>query len=145
MQTAVLFIRPYQVGDQQVVVQLWHSCNLTRAWNDPYKDIARKLTVQPELFLVGEIDGAVVGTVMAGFDGHRGWVNYLAVAPDQQRRGHARALMVAVEQRLIALGCPKINLQVRTGNAAVVDFYERLAFTQDQVLTYGKRLIPDIT
>ena len=65
-------IRPYHADDQGAVVSLWENCGLTRSWNDPRKDIARKLTVQPELFLVGSLDGVLVATVMAGYDGHRG-------------------------------------------------------------------------
>lgn len=136
-------IRTYQSADADAVVQLWAECGLTRPWNDPYKDIARKLTVQPEMFLVGTVDHAIVAVVMGGYDGHRGWVNYLAVAPAYQRRGYAAALMQEIEQRLLALGCPKINLLVRGGNTAVVSFYEKLAFQQDDVISLGKRLIPD--
>jgi ribosomal protein S18 acetylase RimI-like enzyme len=99
-----MHIRPFQASDEAAVVALWERCRLTRPWNDPRKDIARKLSVQPELFLVGVIGGEVVASAMAGYDGHRGWVNYLAVAPEQQRRGLGRALMREVEQRLVALG-----------------------------------------
>ena len=74
-------IRPFQPADEAAVIALWEACKLTRPWNDPRKDIARKLAVQPELFLVGTVDGEIVATVMAGYEGHRGWVNYLAVAP----------------------------------------------------------------
>ncbi|WP_038852038.1 GNAT family acetyltransferase [Bordetella petrii] len=143
MTPPALTIRPYQTPDADAVVQLWHDCGLTRAWNDPYKDIDRKLGVQPELFLVGALQDQVVASVMAGYDGHRGWVNYLAVAPAVRRRGYASQLMNAVEQRLLAMGCPKINLLVRTGNTVVVDFYKALAFRQDEVISLGKRLIPD--
>lgn len=136
-------IRTYQPADADAVVQLWTECGLTRPWNDPYKDIARKLTVQPEMFLVGTVGGTIVAAVMGGYDGHRGWVNYLAVAPAHQRRGYAAALMAEIEQRLIAMGCPKINLLVRGGNTEVVSFYEKLAFQQDDVISLGKRLIPD--
>ena len=137
-------IRTFQPADTDAVVQLWHDCQLTRPWNDPYKDIARKMTVQPEMFLVGTVGSNVVAAVMAGYDGHRGWVNYLAVAPAYQRRGYAGALMQEVEHRLLAMGCPKISLLVRSGNAAVVAFYKKLAFQQDEVVSLGKRLIPDI-
>lgn len=137
-------IRTFQPTDADAVVRLWTVCGLTRPWNDPYKDIARKLTVQPEMFLVGTVNDTIVAAVMGGYDGHRGWVNYLAVAPDYQRRGYAAALMHEIEQRLLALGCPKINLLVRGGNTAVVAFYEKLAFKQDDVISLGKRLIPDM-
>ena len=86
-------IRPFLLADEPAVIALWEECRLTRPWNDPRKDIARKLAVQPELFLVGVIDEAVRASVMAGYEGHRGWVNYLAVAPRFRGRGHARALM----------------------------------------------------
>ncbi|MFN4265615.1 MAG: GNAT family acetyltransferase [Aquabacterium sp.] len=138
-----MIIRPYQPLDKEAVIQLWQRCELTRPWNDPRKDIARKLSVQPELFLVGVEDGAIVATAMAGFDGHRGWINYLAVAPERQRQGHGRQLMRAVEDALLAVGCPKLNLQVRAGNAKAVAFYEALGYGQDELVSMGKRLISD--
>lgn len=143
MNFPTLDIRPYRVADKDAIVHLWQTCGLTRPWNDPHRDIARKLTVQPDLFLVGKIDGQVVASIMGGYDGHRGWINYLAVAPAHQRRGYASTLMHAVEQRLLELGCPKISLQIRAGNAAVVGFYQSLAFQEDKVVSLGKRLIPD--
>jgi ribosomal protein S18 acetylase RimI-like enzyme len=113
------------------------------SWNDPHKDIRRKRSVQPELFLVGVIDGSVIATVMAGFDGHRGWVNYLAVAELCRRHGLGRILMQRVENQLRDMGCPKLNMQVRSSNAAVLAFYERLGYAQDPAVSLGKRLIPD--
>jgi len=136
-------IRSYQPSDEAAVVALWQACGLTRPWNDPHKDIARKLQVQPELFLVGELDGQLIASAMAGYDGHRGWVNYLAVAPEQQRRGYAAQLMQHIEQQLLAMGCPKLNMQVRTSNSAVLAFYRRLGYAQDEAVSLGKRLIPD--
>lgn len=138
-----MHIRPFQPADQAAVIDLWQRCELTRPWNDPQQDIRRKLGVQPELFLVGERDGRLVASAMAGFDGHRGWVNYLAVCPTQRRRGLGRQLMTAVEQRLEALGCPKLNLQVRDGNQAVLAFYERLGYRVEPLTSLGKRLIAD--
>ena len=88
-----MLIRPYSEPDEIAVVELWQACRLTRPWNDPHRDIARKLLVQRELFVVGEVDGRVVGSVMAGYDGHRGWVNYLAVHPASRGMGHGQALM----------------------------------------------------
>jgi ribosomal protein S18 acetylase RimI-like enzyme len=143
MTEARLHVRPFAPADTEAVVALWRECGLTRPWNDPYKDIARKLQVQPELFLVGEVAGAVVSTVMAGYEGHRGWVYYLAVAPAHQRRGCARELMQHVEAALLARGCPKISLLVRSANTAVLDFYARLGYAQDAAVPLGKRLIPD--
>lgn len=125
------------------MVRLWSECDLVRPWNDPHKDVQRKLTVQPELFLVGLVDGTLVATAMAGFDGHRGWVNYLAVAEGHRRRGLGRALMDRIEELLKALGCPKLNMQIRSTNTAVLAFYERLGYSRDQTVSLGKRLIPD--
>lgn len=136
-------IRPFAEADMSAVVDLWKLCDLTRPWNDPTKDITRKLTVQPELFLLAEQEGRIIGSVMAGYEGHRGWINYLAVHPDHRRAGLGRQLMAAAEKRLLSLGCPKINLQVRTSNAAAIGFYQSIGFAQDEVVSYGKRLIPD--
>lgn len=136
-------IRPYEESDEAAVVALWQAAGLTRPWNDPHKDIARKLSVQREMFLVGTIEGQVMASVMAGYEGHRGWVNYLAVMPEQRGHGYSRLLMQRVEEMLLALGCPKINLQVRTTNTAVIDLYRHLGYAQDEAVSLGKRLIPD--
>jgi ribosomal protein S18 acetylase RimI-like enzyme len=136
-------IRPFQAGDQEAVVDLWSRCGLLRPWNDPRKDIARKLRVQPELFLVLEIDGVLAGTVMAGYDGHRGWINYLAVDPGTRHRGLGRALMAEAERLLRERGCPKINLQVRRDNREALAFYERIGFAEDAAVSLGKRLERD--
>ena len=137
-------IRAFEAADEDAVVALWEDCGLTRPWNDPHKDIARKLTTQPELFLVGEDDGAVIATAMIGFDGHRGWVYYLAVDPTRRGEGHSRALMAEAERILIELGCPKLMLMVRAENTAVTDLYEHLGYTTETTLVMGKRLIPDV-
>ena len=136
-------LRPYATADEEAVVELWRRCELTRAWNDPRKDIQRKLTTQPELFLVGRLDGAVIATVMAGYDGHRGWVNYLAVAPEHRTKGFGRLLMRHVEEALTARGCPKLNLQVRSGNRDVLEFYRKIGYAEEERVSLGKRLIPD--
>ena len=107
-----LEIRPYSPVDEQAVVCLWKACGLVVPWNDSQRDIQRKLRVQADLFLVGLVDGEIVATAMAGFEGHRGWINYLAVHPDRQRSGLGRRMMDAAESRLRAAGCPKINVQV---------------------------------
>jgi ribosomal protein S18 acetylase RimI-like enzyme len=136
-------IRPFQIADEPAVIALWEECRLTRPWNDPHKDIARKLALQPELFLVGAVNEAVIATVMAGYEGHRGWVNYLAVAPAFRGQGFARALMQHVEELLLRRGCPKVSLLVRTSNPEVIDFYRHLGYSQDEVVSLGKRLIAD--
>ena len=136
-------IRPFTLADEKALVHLWERCSLTRQWNDPHKDILRKLAVRPDLLLVGVIDGELVGSVMAGYDGHRGWINYLAVDPEHRRKQMGRALMAEAERRLLAEGCPKVNLQVRAGNDAVVAFYERMGYSVEEVVSMGKRLIQD--
>lgn len=137
-------IRPYAAGDETAVVELWEKCRLTRPWNDPRKDIARKLAVQPELFLVGVLGEAIVATAMAGYEGHRGWMNYLAVAPRFRSGGLGRLLVVEVERLLLERGCPKVNLQVRATNLEAVAFYRRLGYAQDESISMGKRLIQDL-
>lgn len=137
-------IRPFRDEDAAAVVALWEQAGLTRPWNDPLKDIARKLAVQPELFVVAvDEDERVIGSVMAGYDGHRGWMNYLAAADDARGLGVGRALVAHVEAALLALGCPKVNLQVRSTNSGVVDFYEHLGYRNDDTVSLGKRLIED--
>ncbi|SDQ49202.1 GNAT family acetyltransferase [Leucobacter chromiiresistens] len=137
-------IRPVRPADADAVVALWEVAGLTRPWNDPRKDIARKREVQSELFVVAEsADGRVLGSVMAGYDGHRGWMNYLATHPEARGTGVARALVEHVEQALLNLGCPKLNLQVRADNADVVEFYRHLGYGIDETVSLGKRLIAD--
>ena len=138
-----LRIRPFDRADTEPVVALWRAAGLVVPWNDPYRDIERKLSVQPELFLVGESGGTVIATAMVGYDGHRGWVNYLAV--DGSRRGErlGARLMAEAERLLAERGCPKLNLQVRASNAGVIEFYRRLGYQVDEVASLGKRLIAD--
>ena len=136
-------IRPFKSDDEESVIALWRRCDLIRPWNDPARDIERKLRVRPEWFLVGVLDGEIVATVMAGYEGHRGWLNYLAVAPEFQRRGFARAIVAEAEQLLRQAGCPKINLQIRSSNHGVIEFYRRLGYSVDDVVSMGKRLEHD--
>lgn len=136
-------IRAFEAPDEEEVVALWSRCGLLRSWNDPRKDIARKQSVQRDLFLVAVVAGAIAGTLMAGYEGHRGWINYLAVDPSLRRRRIGRALMAEAELRLRQLGCPKINLQIRRGNREAIAFYERLGFREDLVVSFGKRLEHD--
>lgn len=138
-----LTIRPFVETDRRAVIDLWTACELTRPWNDPSSDIDRKLDADPDGFLVGEADGRVVGTVLVGYDGHRGWINYLAVDPISARAGIGRRLMDAAEQRLADLGCAKVNLQIRTSNLDAVRFYEAIGYSPDDVVSMGKRLVDD--
>jgi len=136
-------LRPFTSADEASVIQLWSDCGLTRPWNDPARDIARKLTVQPEMFLVGEIGARIVASAMFGFDGTRGWVHYLAVEPGHQGESLGREIMAEGERMLTAMGCPKVNLQVRSGNERVIGFYRALGYLPDDTVSLGKRLIPD--
>ena len=136
-------IRPFHSSDEPSVIELWEKCELVRPWNDPRKDVRRKLAVNPDLFLVGLAGSKLIATVMAGYEGHRGWINYLAVDPEHRRRGCARLIMAEAEKLLHGLGCPKINLQVRTSNRAVIEFYERIGYCVDDVVSLGKRLEHD--
>lgn len=138
----VMTIRPYRAADEEAVIALWRACEMLR-WTDPKKDIARKLRVNPEWFLVGEIGGRLMATCMVGYEGHRGWINLLAVSPEHQRGGHGHALMAEAERLLRGAGCAKINLQVRPTNTKVIGFYERLGFATENLINMGKRLERD--
>ena len=122
MTESSLLIRPFQTEDEDALVALWKMCELTVPWNNPHKDIARKLQVQPELFLVGILDSSLIATVMGGYEGHRGWINYLAVHPDFRENGYGQKIMNSVETEIRKMGCPKINLQIRTGNYRIALF-----------------------
>ncbi|MBX2868323.1 MAG: GNAT family acetyltransferase [Acidiferrobacterales bacterium] len=137
-------IRIYVEADRSSVITLWRESGLVVPWNDPDKDIDRKLSVDPNTFFVGELAGELMASMMVGFDGHRGWINYLAVSSKHQRRGYATALVRQAEKVLIEVGCPKLNLQVRGTNQQVVQFYEALGYINDNAVSLGKRLIPDI-
>ena len=141
--TQILEIRAFEASDEADVVGLWRACNLVVPWNDPVKDIQRKLRVQRDLFLVGLVNGRLVATVMSGYEGHRGWINYLAVATEYRRQGFGRRMMDAAEALLRELGCPKINLQIRRSNAQAVSFYRSLGFIEDESISLGKRLVED--
>ena len=136
-------IRQYRSEDEEGVISLWSECNLIVPHNNPKRDIERKLEVNPEWFLVGEIDGRIIGTCMTGYEGHRGWINYLAISPAYQRCGLASRIMKEAERLLRNAGCPKINLQVRASNADVIEFYKSIGFSIDDVVSMGKRLEQD--
>lgn len=136
-------VRRFEPGDRAAVVELWGRTELTRPWNDPDLDIDRKVAVDPEGFLVAAIDDRLVGTVMAGYDGHRGWINYLAVDPDAQGRGVGGRLVREAEQLLGRRGCPKVNLQIRTANETAVEFYRAIGYELDDVVSMGRRLVGD--
>jgi ribosomal protein S18 acetylase RimI-like enzyme len=135
-------IGPYQAAHYDGVRALWEDVFPNDPpWNRAEIAIPQKLAVQPELFLVAEGDGSVIGTAMAGYDGHRGWLYTIAVKPDLQRMGIGSALLAEVEQRLAAIGCGKINLQIRAGNEAVVGFYRRHGYEIEERVSMGKRQV----
>lgn len=136
-------IRVFRQDDFEEVITLWERCDLLRPWNDPEMDIERKLNHDPELFLVAQVGGELVGTVMGGYDGHRGAAYYLGVHPDYRGRGIANALISRLEKKLIARGCPKINIMVREDNDAVLAMYEKLEYEIQDIISLGKRLIED--
>ena len=134
-------IRPYKETDRDMVIELWQEVFPdTPAHNVPDKDIQRKMSVQRELFLVATKGLKILGTAMAGYDGHRGWVYYVAVNPYNQRKGIGTALMKRVELELKRMGCPKLNLQVRATNQGVAAFYKKLGYDVEDRLSLGKRL-----
>jgi len=129
----------YSSEYQDAVVDLWRKCNLVVPQNDPVEDIQRKLVFQPDLFFVALLDGKVIGSIMVGYEGHRGWMNYLAVLPEHQRRGYGRKLVEKAVDELKTLGCLKVNLQVRRSNVSAVEFYKHLGFKDEDVVGLGKR------
>lgn len=138
-----VLIRPCAPDDDAQVVALWSEAGLTRPWNDPHKDLARARAVWPDLLLVAADGDRVVGSVMAGYDGHRGWLYYLATAADRRGEGIGRRLIAEAETRLEALGCPKVMLMVRADNDAVLAYYDAIGYQRETVRVAGRRLIPD--
>ncbi len=139
----MLEVRQFVEADRAAVITLWETCGLLRPWNDPNRDIDRKIARDPDGFLIGESGGRIVATAMVGYDGHRGWVNYLAVDPAVGGSGIGRTMIEVAENHLLELGCPKLNIQARGSNADAIAFYERIGFSRDDVVNLGKRLIPD--
>lgn len=136
-----MHIRPYAESDEQAVIALWNEALPDSApHNDPATIIRKKLAVERDLFFVADVEAAVVGTVMGGYDGHRGWVYSVAVSPRHQRAKIGTALLRRLEQALAECGCLKVNLQVRASNAAVVAFYETLGYAVEERVSMGKRL-----
>lgn len=138
-----LAIRPFAERDLDELVALLAVAFPDPApHNDPLASIRRKQAVDRELLLVGRAGGRLVATAMGGWDGHRGWLYQVAVAPDARGRGHGRAIVEAVEARLRVLGCPKLNLQVLAANEAAVGFWRRLGYQVEERISLGKRLAP---
>ena len=134
-------LRTYRPSDEEAVSALWREVfGGYAAHNDPVLDARRAHASQPRLFFVAERGGRVVGTLMGGFDGHRGWAHRLAVDPACRGQGIAEALMARLEEALDGLGCPKLNLQVRGDNAEAVGFYRRLGYAVEDRVSLGKVL-----
>ena len=142
MKSAGLIVRSFRKADASQVADLWRRIfpdDPPR--NAPDLIIARKLKTQPELFLVGELENEIVASAIGGFDGYRGWVYHMAVSLERRREGIAGALLLDLEQRLIELGCPKLNLQVRSNNREVIDFYTSLGYDVEERVSMGKPLV----
>lgn len=134
-----ILIRTYEDADHDGVVSLWTvAFPNDPPWNEPNGFIRRKRETQSELFWVAIEGNAVIGTILAGYDGVRGWIYHLAVDPARRRRGTARLLMETAERALENLGCVKINLQVKRDNMGVVDFYKRLGYSIEERVQMGK-------
>lgn len=138
-----LIIRNYEPADREDVIHIWEACGLIRSWNKPTLDIQRKIATQRDLFFVGEVSSKIVATAMFGYDGHRGWLNYFAVLPEFQKNGFGKRMLEFGEQILVEKGCPKLNLQIRSDNEAAIGFYQAAGYSEDAVISFGKRLIAD--
>ncbi len=138
-----IIIRSYRESDNRAVIQLWKECDIVVPWNNPQRDIDRKRNVQSELFLIGLLKKEIIATAMVGYDGHRGWVYYLAIKPKYQQQEIGKQMMKEAENRLLEIGCPKLNIMVRTTNLDVINFYKAIGYKVDAVTSLGKRLKPD--
>ena len=131
--------RTATVADRDAVVAIWEACGLTRPWNDPGADFLRALGHDASTVILAERDTRIIGTAMTGFDGHRGWIYYLGVAPDQQGRGIARQLLDTSCEWLRLRGCPKVELMLRDGNPAA-GLYEHLGWEPQDVRVFARWL-----
>jgi ribosomal protein S18 acetylase RimI-like enzyme len=132
-------IRVYSEPDFAAVAELWTALfPATAPYHSPGESVRRMVASAPELFFVAELEGTVVGTVLAGWDGHRGWIYSLGVRPDLQRSGIGSALLEHAFGALRARGCPKVNLQILASNRAVVGFYERHGWKVEDRVSMGR-------
>tara|TARA_R110002049_G_scaffold293714_1_gene478876 strand:- start:1105 stop:1539 length:435 start_codon:yes stop_codon:yes gene_type:complete len=138
-----MHIRTFREADRTALLALWEACALTRPWNDPGRDVDLCLESRESTLLVGTKDDRLVASVMAGSDGHRGWIYYLAVDPNAQDRGHGREMMAEAELWLAGRGVPKVQLMVRGGNTAATDFYAALGYEAQDVTVMGKWIRSD--
>ena len=135
-----LVIRTYDKKDENKVIELWKASKIIVPQNNPKIEIKSKVDFQPDLFFVGLIQEKLIATIMIGYEGHRGWINYLVVHPDYQRKGLGKQLMDYATKILLKMGCQKINVQIRETNKSVIKFYDKLGYTNDEVISYGKRI-----
>ncbi|WP_423876150.1 GNAT family acetyltransferase [Bradyrhizobium sp.] len=135
-----LAIAPIADADVADVIALWQACGLTRPWNDPAADIALARQGSNATVLIGRDGGAIVATVLAGHDGHRGWVYYLAVDPDRRHNGYGRVMMDAAENWLRERGLEKLQLLIRADNTSVKRFYQSLGYAEQERIIYAKWL-----
>ncbi len=135
-----LAVREATAGDAAPVIALWHACELTRPWNDPQADFDRALAFAGSTIWLAEDAGGVIGTAMTGFDGHRGWIYYLATAPARRGQGIATCLVEACCDWLRDRGCPKVELMVRESNQAAAAYYARIGWERQPVQVFARWL-----
>lgn len=135
-----MVIRKYLDQDQEALINLWEEVFPNAApHNQPAKVIEEKLAVD-DLIFIAEEKGQILGACQAGYDGHRGWLYGVAVAPDQRRRGIGTRLVNTALEALSQRGCGKVNLQIRQGNTAVAEFYKKQGFQVEERLSMGRHL-----
>lgn len=136
--------RRYQPQDREPLLALWTQVlPASQPWNDPVAELARKLSQHDDLVFVAEKEGILIGAVVAGYDGIRGWIYRLAVSPENRRLGIGRQLLKQAESALLALGCPKVNLQVRATNSGSLEFYRRCGYLVQDHSSLGKPLLSE--
>lgn len=142
----MLQIRPYRDPDFDPLVALWRDCGLIRPWNDPAADIGLcRSTVSSALFVGFEDDAdRITASVMAGSDGHRGWLYYLAVDADRRHVGHGQAMVHHAEAWLAGLGIRKVELMIRDDNGAVRAFYGKLGYQMEPRIVMSRWLEGDV-
>lgn len=133
-------IRMATLNDIQQIIQIWEECKLTRPWNNPSDDIKNALETPTSTILLLCNENQIIGTVMVGYDGHRGWIYYLAVRMEYQKKGYGKRLVKEAEHWLKSKNVPKVNLMIRNTNEAVKGFYESIGYKDDEVITMAKWL-----
>lgn len=134
-------IIPYSNQYQTAVIDLWRQCNLIVPSNDPVEDNKKKIDFQPALFFIALLFDQVIGSIMVGYEGHRGWINYLAVLPTFQKQGYGKLLIIKAVTELRKMGCVKVNLQIRPDNLQAIGFYQHLGFKQEERISMSLRLV----